>query len=267
MDDLTSEAHDLLSSRVILIEDDYMRGCERAYDLESGFYMDVDKLGPPYKEEIVRINLDASFEANGSRTSEGGVTLPEELSGSKTVTEEGESLDIERDDPDDEECREAKEVEEEGEWIEYEEPMDLVDVPDDEVYKSLIEKMPSSNAYIDLDLPMNVMSLACYNAIRNRGEQGLITFMDGIKEVTFKTPYRDSEMDDLTSEAHDLLSSRVILSEDDYRRGCERASDLESGFYMDVDKLGLPYKEDIERINLDASFEANGSKTSKGGVT
>ncbi|GJV35723.1 hypothetical protein Tco_1408200 [Tanacetum coccineum] len=148
-----------------------------------------------------------------------------------------------------------------------------------------------ANAYIDLGSPMNVMSLACYNAIRNQGyefrgqnfigigkdmhefvgnmshvmdftilknikaninpslsqvvfgrpfveitklildrEQGLITFTDGIKEVTFKTPYRDSEMDDLASEAHDLLSSRVILSEDDYRRGCERASDLESRF-------------------------------------
>ncbi|GJX27701.1 hypothetical protein Tco_0235780 [Tanacetum coccineum] len=75
------------------------------------------------------------------------------------------------------------------------------------------------------------------------------------------------EMDDLTSEAHDLLSSMVILSEDNYRRGCERASDLESGFYMDVDKLGPPYKEEIEGINLDASFEANGSRTSEGGVT
>ncbi|GJX01514.1 MAK10-like protein [Tanacetum coccineum] len=55
----------------------------------------------------------------------------------------------------------------------------------------------------------------------------------------------DSEMDDLTSEAHDLLSSMVILSEDDYMRGCERASELESGFFMDVDNLGPPYKEEI----------------------
>ncbi|GJW41286.1 hypothetical protein Tco_0067131 [Tanacetum coccineum] len=75
-------------------------------------------------------------------------------------------------------------------------------------------------------------------------EQGLITFTDGIKKVTFKTPYRDSEMDDLTSDEHDLLSSRVILSEDYYRRGCERASNIESGFYMNVDKLGPSYKEE-----------------------
>ncbi|GJW20916.1 hypothetical protein Tco_0031538 [Tanacetum coccineum] len=111
-----------------------------------------------------------------------------------------------------------------------------------------------ANAYIDLDLPMNVMSLAYYNAIRNQGEtilenveanidpslsqvvfgrrfvettkltldreKGLITFSNEIKEVTFKTPYRDSKMDGLTSDGHDLLSSRVILGDDDFRRGC-----------------------------------------------
>ncbi|GKB64518.1 hypothetical protein Tco_0920704 [Tanacetum coccineum] len=98
-------------------------------------------------------------------------------------------------------------------------------------------------------------------------EQGLITFTDGIKEVTFKTPYRDSEMDDLTSEGHDLLSSMVILSEDDYRRGCKRPSTLKSRFCKDIDKLGLIYKKEIERIDLDVSFEARGSRTSEGGVT
>ncbi|GJU93241.1 hypothetical protein Tco_1317997 [Tanacetum coccineum] len=164
----------------------------------------------------------------------------------------------------------------------------------------MIRRKFMANAYINLDSPMNVMSLACYNAIRSRGykfrgqnftgigkemhvfvenrshvmdftilenveanidtnlsqvvfgrpfmeitrlisdrEQGLITFTDGIKDVTFKTLYIDPEMNDLTSEGHDLLSSRVILSEDDYRRACERASDLESRFYVDVDKLNL----------------------------
>ncbi|GJY19136.1 MAK10-like protein [Tanacetum coccineum] len=191
--------------------------------------------------------------------------------------------------------RNEKEVEEVGEWMEYEEPLDLVDMHDESIYESLIEKMSScslnfdfriekgdpsnlkipcmighkfiDNAYIDLDSPINVMSLACYNTIRNQGEQGLITFTDEIKEVTYRTPYRDSEMDDLTSNGHDLLSFRVILSKDDYKRGCERASDLESGFYKDIDKLGPSYKEEIERINLDMSFEAGGSRTSEGGVT
>ncbi|GKA73900.1 hypothetical protein Tco_0780202 [Tanacetum coccineum] len=241
-------------------------------------------------------------------------------------------------------CKNTKEVEKVREWMEYEEPIDLVDTRDESVYESLIEKMLScslnldfrikkgdlsnlkilcmirhkfiANAYINLDSPMNLMSLACYNAIRNQGyefrgknfvrigrcmhvfvgnmsyimdftilenlkanidpslsqvvcsrpfvemtklildrEQGLVTFKDGIKEVTIKTPHKDPEMDDLTSEGHDLLSSRVVLSEDDYRRGCERASDLESGFYMDVDKLDLSYKEETDRINLDGPLE------------
>ncbi|GJU93358.1 ribonuclease H-like domain-containing protein [Tanacetum coccineum] len=72
-------------------------------------------------------------------------------------------------------------------------------------------------------------------------EKGLITFPAGIREVTFKTPYRDSEMDDLTSEGHDLLSSRVILSDDDLIRGCESPLDLENGFYKGIDKLGPSY--------------------------
>ncbi|GJT74490.1 hypothetical protein Tco_1041215 [Tanacetum coccineum] len=155
-----------------------------------------------------------------------------------------------------------------------------------------------ANAYIDLDLPMNVMSLAYYNAIRNQGyehkgnveanidpslsqvvfgrpfrestklaldrEKGLITLTDGIKKVTFKTPYRDSKMDDLTSEGHDLLSSRVILSDDDFRRGCERPSNLESEFCKDIDKLDSSDSWKIERLDIEGSFEAKGRRTSAG---
>ncbi|GKG56718.1 hypothetical protein Tco_0580042, partial [Tanacetum coccineum] len=72
-----------------------------------------------------------------------------------------------------------------------------------------------------------------------------------------------SEMDDLTSERHDLLSSRVILSDDDVRRGCERAWDLESGCYKGVEKLGPLYRRDIERIDLEIPFEVGGSWTSE----
>ncbi|GJR38610.1 putative reverse transcriptase domain-containing protein [Tanacetum coccineum] len=57
-----------------------------------------------------------------------------------------------------------------------------------------------------------------------------------IREVTFKTPY--PKIDDLTSEGHDLLSSRVLLSDDEVRRGCESVLDLENRFYKDIDKLG-----------------------------
>ncbi|GJV28401.1 hypothetical protein Tco_1384849 [Tanacetum coccineum] len=63
----------------------------------------------------------------------------------------------------------------------------------------------------------------------------------------------------------------VILSEDDYRRRCEKASDLESGFYMSVDKLDPSYKKETNRINLDGSFEVGISRRSEvsdeGGVT
>ncbi|GJR82457.1 hypothetical protein Tco_0153242 [Tanacetum coccineum] len=93
---------------------------------------------------------------------------------------------------------------------------------------TIVFRVPAINATITKSLTLD----------RNKG---LITFMDGVKEVTFKTLYRDSEMDELTSEGRDLLSSRVILSEDDYSRGCERASDLESRFYKDIDKLGPSY--------------------------
>ncbi|GJT42074.1 hypothetical protein Tco_0941939 [Tanacetum coccineum] len=160
----------------------------------------------------------------------------------------------------------------------------------------------TANAYIDVDLPMNIMSLAYYNSIRKNGyeykgrnlvglgrdihvfvenmsyvidftflksietnldpslshgifgrlfieiaclainrKHGLMTFMDGTKEVTFKTPYKDPKRSELSSEGHDLLSSRVILSEDDYNRGCRKPSDLEDGFYKDTIKLGPEY--------------------------
>ncbi|GJU56474.1 hypothetical protein Tco_1230188 [Tanacetum coccineum] len=66
----------------------------------------------------------------------------------------------------------------------------------------------------------------------------LITFTDGTKEITFKTPYKDPERSELSSEGHDLLSSRVILSEDDYDKRCRKPSDLEEGIYRDTIKLG-----------------------------
>ncbi|GJX94960.1 hypothetical protein Tco_0349546 [Tanacetum coccineum] len=46
---------------------------------------------------------------------------------------------------------------------------------------------------------------------------------------------------ELSSEGHDLLSSRIILSEDDYDRGCRKPSDLEDRFYRDTIKFGPEY--------------------------
>ncbi|GJS69316.1 hypothetical protein Tco_0702157 [Tanacetum coccineum] len=95
-------------------------------------------------------------------------------------------------------------------------------------------------------------------------EKGLITFTKGIREVTFKMPYKDLEMDDLTSEGHDLLSSRVILSDYHVISGCERACDLESGFYKGVWKLSPLYKRDVERTDLEIPFEVGGSRMREG---
>ncbi|GKE73904.1 hypothetical protein Tco_1535945, partial [Tanacetum coccineum] len=68
-----------------------------------------------------------------------------------------------------------------------------------------------------------------------------MTFMDETKEITFKTPYKDLERSELSSEGHNLLLSSVILSEDDYDRGCRKPSDLEDGFYRYTIKLGPEY--------------------------
>ncbi|GKC62811.1 hypothetical protein Tco_1095409 [Tanacetum coccineum] len=158
------------------------------------------------------------------------------------------------------------------------------------------------NAYIDVDLHINIMSLAYYNSVRkNRYEykgrnfvrlgrdmhvfvgnmsyvmdftileniktnidpslshvvfglpfieiaclainrkHGLMTYMDGTKEITFTTPYKDLERSEMSNEGHDLLSSRIILSEDDYDRGCRKPFDLEDGFYRDTIMLGPEY--------------------------
>ncbi|GJU53917.1 hypothetical protein Tco_1227631 [Tanacetum coccineum] len=178
------------------------------------------------------------------------------------------------------------------EWLDVEEPLDLVDTS----HKFTV------NTYIDVDLPMNIMSLAYYNSIRKKGyeyrgrnfiglgrdiyvfvenmsyvidftilenietnidlslsyvifgrpfieisclainrKHGLMTFTDGTKDVTFKTPYKDPEKSKLSSEGHDLLSSRIILSENEYDRGCRKPSNLEDGFYIDTIKLGPEY--------------------------
>ncbi|GJY55029.1 hypothetical protein Tco_0446693 [Tanacetum coccineum] len=99
--------------------------------------------------------------------------------------------------------------EKELEWLDIEEPLNQVDMCEESVYESLIKEIP--------------------------------------REVTFKTPFKDLERRELTSDGHDLVSSRIILREDDYDRGCERPSDLESGFYKDVDKLGPEYQADLKK--------------------
>ncbi|GJT59835.1 protein kinase-like domain, concanavalin A-like lectin/glucanase domain protein [Tanacetum coccineum] len=250
----------------------------------------------------------------------------------------------------DEEVRKNEEVGKEGEWLDIVEPLDLVDTCEESVYESLAKEMPRcslnydfriekgdprnlkipcmignkliANAYIDIDLPMNIMSLVYYNSIRKnryeyRGQNfvgigkdmhvfgGSLSYVvdftilenieanidpdlshivfrrpfieetslvinrkhelmmstDGIREVTFNPPYKDSKRSELTSEGHDLFSSRVILSEDDYDRGCRKSSDLENEFYRGTIKLGPEY-----RTKLDKS-SSSGRDKNQGGVT
>ncbi|GJY51799.1 hypothetical protein Tco_1380800 [Tanacetum coccineum] len=246
------------------------------------------------------------------------------------------------------EIRKNDEVTKEGEWLDVEKPLDLVDTCEESIYESLIkeiqrfslnydfrvekgdprnQKIPCmighkfiANAYISVYLPMNIMSLAYYNFIRrneyeykgrnfirigrdmhvfigtmsyivdftilenikanidpslshvifgqpfieesclaiNR-KHGLMTFTDRIREVTFKTPYKDSKRSELTSEGHDLLSSRIILSEDDHDHGCRELSDLENGFYRDTIKVGPEYRTGLEK-------STSGSNGNQGGV-
>nr|GEV21923.1 protein kinase-like domain, concanavalin A-like lectin/glucanase domain protein [Tanacetum cinerariifolium] len=220
-------------------------------------------------------------------------------------------------------------------WLDVKEPLDLVDTSKESVYESLIKEIPNcllnydfrikkgdprnlkipcvighkfiANTYVDVDLPMSIMSLAYYKYIRKnrykyRGRKfvglgrymhvsvenmsyiidfailenietnielslshvifgrpfieivclainkkhGLMTFTDETKEITFKTPYKEPERSELSSEGHDLISSRVILSEEDYDRGCRKPSDLEDGFYKDNMKLEPEY---LTRMN------------------
>ncbi|GJZ74650.1 MAK10-like protein [Tanacetum coccineum] len=90
-------------------------------------------------------------------------------------------------------CRNNEQIE----WLDVEEPLDLVNISEESVYESLIKEMPicslnydfrikkgdprnlkipcmighkfTANAYIDVDLPMNIMSLTYYNSIRKNG--------------------------------------------------------------------------------------------------
>ncbi|GKD10608.1 hypothetical protein Tco_1190293 [Tanacetum coccineum] len=183
------------------------------------------------------------------------------------------------------------------EWLDVEEPLDLIDTSEELVYESLIQEMPKCSLNYDfrikkgdpgnLKIPCRIdrgrnfvglgrdmhvfvgnmsyvidftilenietnidpslshvifrrpfIEIACLAINR---KYNLMTFTYGIKEVTFKTPYKDQERRELSSEGHDLLSSRVILSEDDYDRGCRKSSNLEDGFYKNTIKLGSEY--------------------------
>ncbi|GJU47502.1 MAK10-like protein [Tanacetum coccineum] len=104
------------------------------------------------------------------------------------------------------------------------------------ILENIVANIDPSLSHVVFGRPF--VEIACL--VINR-KHSLMTFKDEIKEVTFKTPYKDPERSELSSEGYDLLSSRIILSEDDYDRGCRKPSDLEDGFYRDTTKLGPKY--------------------------
>ncbi|GKB47821.1 hypothetical protein Tco_0898574 [Tanacetum coccineum] len=112
---------------------------------------------------------------------------------------------------------ESNRIKEEKEfgWLDIEDPLDLVNTCEESVYESLIKEIPRKHEWI--------------------------TFMEGCREVTFKTPFKDPERRKLTSDGHDLASPRIILSKE-------------------VDKLGPEYRTRPEESN-------SGSKVNKGEVT
>ncbi|GJS47633.1 hypothetical protein Tco_0597754 [Tanacetum coccineum] len=127
-------------------------------------------------------------------------------------------------------------------WLDVEEPLDLVNISEELVYESKNGYEYRGRNFMglgrDIYLARPFIEIVCLAINR---KYGLMTFTDGIKEITFKTPYKDLERSELSSEGHDLLSSRIILSEDDYDRGCRKPSDLENGFYKDTIMLGPEY--------------------------
>ncbi|GJU67304.1 hypothetical protein Tco_1253563 [Tanacetum coccineum] len=117
------------------------------------------------------------------------------------------------------------------EWLDVEEPLDLVDI----IYGKEFHRIRKGYAHIywkhklryRFHHPGNIetnidpslsnvvfgrpfVETACLAINR---KYGLMTFTDGIKEITFKTPYKDPKRSELSSEGHELLSSRVILNE------------------------------------------------------
>ncbi|GKC63755.1 hypothetical protein Tco_1096353 [Tanacetum coccineum] len=129
------------------------------------------------------------------------------------------------------------------EWLDVEEPLDLVDTSEESVYESLIKEMPKCSLNYDFRIkkgdPRN-LKIPCiigHKFIAN-GKK-FCRIKKGHARICRK--YELRHRSELSSEGHNLLSSRVILSEDGYDRGCRKPSDLEDGFYKDTIKLGPEY--------------------------
>ena len=92
-----------------------------------------------------------------------------------------------------------------------------------------------------------------------------MTFTDGVKKISYQTPYKMSKFKGIDCEGLDELSSQIVLCDDDVRRGCTNTLDLLSGFFKDVDKLGSKYHinpfnfKDPRYLNYESDY-ASGSE-------
>ncbi|GJV77681.1 hypothetical protein Tco_1509265 [Tanacetum coccineum] len=156
-----------------------------------------------------------------------------------------------------------------------------IDVYDELVYESLIEKTPScslnfdfriekgnpnylkipciigynfiSKACNDLDLSMNIMSLAYYNTIRSQGYEH--------RGVNFVRIGMDMHM---FVRNMSYVMDFTILKNVEANIDPSLSQDLENGFYKGVEKLGPLYRRDIERIDLEILFGDASSSMDKG---
>ncbi|GKC26170.1 hypothetical protein Tco_1033464 [Tanacetum coccineum] len=153
-------------------------------------------------------------------------------------------------------------------WLDVEEPLDLVDTSKESVYESLIKEMPkcslnydfrikkgnprnlkipcmigykfTANAYINVNLPMNIMSLAYYNSIIKNGYEYRGRNFVGLGRDMHVFVGNMSYVIDFTI-LENIKTNIDPRFEDDYDRGCRKPSDLEDGFYRDTIKLGPEY--------------------------
>ena len=74
---------------------------------------------------------------------------------------------------------------------------------------------------------------------------GIMTFTDGIRRISYQTPYKRKDLKGIDCDGLDMMSSQLILCDEDVRRGCENITDLSCGFFKDVGKLDSKYRKDF----------------------
>jgi hypothetical protein len=71
---------------------------------------------------------------------------------------------------------------------------------------------------------------------------GIMTFTDGVRRISYQTPYKRKDLKEIDRDGLDMMSSQLILCDEDVRRGCRNISDLSCGFFKDVSNLDKRYQ-------------------------